>query len=128
MYAAEVSRDNDCFDSVAVPNGSELPSICVFRSSAAGRECGVVSRILNHVLNFFLVESAQPLHQKKNGEKERRKKKKRVRTNLSLTYSLCCRSGVVDVSVDSCRFAHSSVCWINPGLAVPTASTRIMLS
>lgn len=76
MYAAEVSRDNDCFDSVAVPNGSELPSICVFRSSAAGRECGVVSRILNHVLNFFLVESAQPLHQKKKWGKRKEKKKK----------------------------------------------------
>lgn len=71
MYATEVSRDNDCFDSVAVPNGSELPYICAFRSSVAVRECRVVSRILNHVLNFFLVLSAQPLPQKKKRGKKK---------------------------------------------------------
>lgn len=79
MYATEVSRDNDCFDSVAVPNGSELPSVCAFRSSTAVRECGVVSRILNHVLNFFLVESAQPLHQKKKKKREKERKKKKTK-------------------------------------------------
>lgn len=47
ICALEVSRENNCFDSVAISNGSELLCICVFWSSVALGKCRIVSANLN---------------------------------------------------------------------------------